>query len=359
VVDNWAKWDAEHGRGADDGKERSADKLAKMIKGTVGNHEGTRATVSSHGSGGSVVHKSTKKASKPEAPYAKASREADEATKRAEANPTEDNHKAAMQSHSKAFDALTADKKTMKANESAISYHNAMRTYHYYANDPAHPDPGVLEEHNAPGTGKVDHDAATSEFMGPEHRAAANSTYKSVAEVRKTGATPEELDSVNAYTRGSDSLINKTLRQGPHSDPRFTAEANQHISNLDSVFARQSGLKDGITTFRGVHKADQLFGPVGGKVGQHFVDDGFSSTSVHPDVAATFGSRSQGGALLRIHTAAGTKVLNPAGAGGFGRAEKEILMPRGSSYHIKADRMVRLKNGMMQRQIDLEHKGSE
>ena len=293
------------------------------------------------------------------APAAKASREADEATKRAEASPTADSHKAAMEAHSKAFDLLVTDKKTMKANESAISYHNAMRTYHHYANDPARPKPGVLEEHSVPGVGKVDRDAATSEFMGPEHRAAASAAYKSVAEVRKTGATPEELNSIKDYTWGSDKLINDTLRSGPHPNPKFAEEADQHIAHLDSAFAKQSGLKSDVTTFRGVHKADQMFGPVGSKVGDHFVDHGFSSTSVHPDVAATFGSRSQGGALLRIHTAAGTKVLNPAGAGGFGRAEKEILMPRGSSYHIVADRQVRLKNGMMQRQIDLEHKGAK
>jgi hypothetical protein len=65
--DNWAKWDAEHPyihhprvRKEGEKPKSSADKLAEMIKSTVGNHEGSRATVHEHGSGGSVVHKSAK-----------------------------------------------------------------------------------------------------------------------------------------------------------------------------------------------------------------------------------------------------------------------------------------------------------
>lgn len=59
---SWAKWDAEHPNHHKEGEggERSADKLAAMIKATVGNHEGVRAEVRPHGSGGSVVHKTTK-----------------------------------------------------------------------------------------------------------------------------------------------------------------------------------------------------------------------------------------------------------------------------------------------------------
>jgi len=62
---SWAKWDAEHPyehhprEGGGDKTERSADKLAAMIKSTVGNHEGTRTTHVS-GSGGSIVKKTTK-----------------------------------------------------------------------------------------------------------------------------------------------------------------------------------------------------------------------------------------------------------------------------------------------------------
>jgi hypothetical protein len=75
VANNWAKWDAAHAgeekareaeydakrdadRKAKEG-ERSADKLAAMIKGTVG-HKGGERGASVHGSGGSVVHRSTK-----------------------------------------------------------------------------------------------------------------------------------------------------------------------------------------------------------------------------------------------------------------------------------------------------------
>lgn len=63
MPNNWAEWDAAHGHG--EGRTRSADKLAAMIKGTLGH---TAAPAPSHGSHGSVVHRTTKKDLKRPAP---------------------------------------------------------------------------------------------------------------------------------------------------------------------------------------------------------------------------------------------------------------------------------------------------
>jgi len=284
--------------------------------------------------------------------YGRASKAADEATRKAEADPTDENHKAAMAAHSYAAGKLGSGKVSSK-NPGAVTYHNAMRTYHYYANHPNRPKAGVVEEHGD----RVDPNAAAGQFLDTRSRAASEAAYNSIPEVRKTGVGPEHLDSVRAYTKGSDATINSHLRSGPSSDPSVAAQAQGHIDRLDEAFAKQAPLSSDLTSYRGVSHVEQLFGKVGERVGSEFVDHGFSSTTTNPEIARSFGAQHQGGALLRVTTKAGTRVLNPAGAGGFGRSEREIMMPRGSSYRVKADRMVRLHDGTLQRQIDLEHGG--
>jgi hypothetical protein len=64
MPNNWEEWDKAHGRGGDGG--RSADKLAAMIKGTLGHTAGS--AVPAHGTHGSVVHQTTKKDLKRPAP---------------------------------------------------------------------------------------------------------------------------------------------------------------------------------------------------------------------------------------------------------------------------------------------------
>lgn len=277
---------------------------------------------------------------------------AEAATKRASEAPTKANHEAAAAAHKEAATMYEADQ------AKAGVYHHEMASYHSHAAS----SPTTLiaatvgQEHKDEHASKFPNalHSMFSSFMDTVSRRRSQKMYDSVPKASETGLTQAHKASISAYTGSHYARINGHLRG---TDPRVGTEkaaVEKHVTNLDAAFAKQPGLAHDLITYRGTHSADKLFGPIGSKVGGEFQDLGYGSTASHAAVTAGFGSST--GALIRIIHPQGSKLLKPSDVGSFGDAERELLTPRGTRYHVAADRMVTTKTGKQKRMIDLVRK---
>lgn len=278
---------------------------------------------------------------------------AEEATVKAQAHATKENHIGAANLHKKAA--------TMgQANEAkASTYHHEMASYHEHAafhSDTLIPA-GVKEEHKDEQASKFPSavHSMLSSFMDTVSRRRSQKMYDAVPKAAESKLTPSQKSAVRQYTGSNYRTINDHLR-GTHTLPDGGAKTDTEktISDLDDAFAKQPGLAHDLITYRGTNGADKLFGPVGSKVGGEFQDLGYGSTASHASITAGFGSGS--GALVRIVHPAGSKLLKPSEVGAFGDSERELMVPRGARYHVAADRLVTTNTGKQKRVIDLIRK---
>lgn len=187
------------------------------------------------------------------------------------------------------------------------------------------------------------------EIIQPHGLPVEGAASRSVQSIAALNPSPKEVESVVAYTNGRDFYaIQDSLRHGDGS--------NLHIKNIDAVIARSAPLKKDIMVQReigiqhqGVHNstAEEIFGPVGSRVGQTFTDKGYTSTTTsnrfswtdkHGWDGLTGGAGPVGKAAISIKIPKGTKTFKPDKHGKYIK-EKEVLLPHGSKFKIIRDYM--------------------
>jgi len=158
--------------------------------------------------------------------------------------------------------------------------------------------------------------------------------------------TSAEKDALTAYQRGSDELVNNTLRgfRKTATDAE-KAEAKTLAGDLKSAINKSPGLERDTTLYRGIGKdaVKDLIGGMGGgeinwkknPIGQVITDKGFSSTAFSKKAFDERFGKSD--VVLKIVAPAGTKgvPMNQGWAKKTGMEhEKEFLMKPGAKYKI-------------------------
>lgn len=145
-------------------------------------------------------------------------------------------------------------------------------------------------------------------------------------------------DAVERWMGPEYIATNKALRDSRGDSMEWGTGPHQTlIHRLDQTF-REAGhtLDEDIVVYRGIDKdaALQL------EPGQTFRDYGFVSTSPWESDASSFLEGEEGGVLMRITVPKGARVFSPfvQREDGPGRAELELLLPRGNSFTVKASR---------------------
>jgi hypothetical protein len=167
--------------------------------------------------------------------------------------------------------------------------------------------------------------------------------------------TSAQKKAVLAYTEDS-LLVNSVLRTGMatrEDDPESshaptkaeTARVKKIAAGLDSAFLSAKPSARRVKVYRGV-VSTSAFGAPGSMTGKTFTDKGFTSTTPDVDEALEFAGT---GLLMRITLPKGTRALS-IGEAGSQAAESEFLLPRGSSFRILSDKIVK-----GQRVISAEH----
>jgi hypothetical protein len=177
--------------------------------------------------------------------------------------------------------------------------------------------------------------------------------------------TDAEQKALTAYQKGSDELVNNTLR-GIKKDATAAekAEAKKLTKDLKSSIEKSPGLKRETVLYRGIGKdavKDLIGGIAGGEVnwkkdpiGQVITDKGFQSTAFSKKAFDQRFGKSD--VVLKIVAPAGTKGI-PMNKGWAGRKtgmeqEKEYLMAPGATYRITGTR--RLSMDRVQLTVQLE-----
>jgi hypothetical protein len=139
-----------------------------------------------------------------------------------------------------------------------------------------------------------------------------------------------ERAAVAKYTGHEYDAINGQLRHG------YGNSQTETINNLDRAFEKVPPLETGVRMRRLMGDTDQLFGPVGSKVGGTFSDKGYVSTTYYhnPEDAGSFS-----GSDISIDMPPGTRALAPNGVGAFQDSEGEVLLPRDTKFKVKGDFM--------------------
>lgn len=359
--------------------QSSADKIAAMIKGTHAEQHGkTAAPAKKVAAAAPKVETPAAPAPKHTVPelkektYAAGSAEdlankAEEATRTANESPSYVNHQKAYEAHSAVLSKLSASDPGM---HKARDYHTLMQGFHRFAADhPAKVVPAGLKEKHEDKLADRLPQAGTHQmhtaFTDTASRRHSQQMYEAVPKASESKLTPGQKSSIGAYTGSAYTTINTYHRQILQGKGHMTQSsqdaAKKHTANLDAAFAKQPALQHDLVTYRGTRNADEMFGKVGERVGGEFVDHGYTSTSSHAAVGGGFGggisnASAAPSTLIRVLHPAGSKVLKPSEVGSFHDAEREILTPRGTRFHIAADRVVTLQNGKTQRQVDLIRK---
>lgn len=384
---HWTKLAMLHGKHADELSKSSpasssADKIAAMIKGTHAEQHGKTPAPAAKKVAAAAPKAEESKVEAPKhtvpelrqqthAPGSSedAANKADEATRLANENPSYVNHQKAYEAHTAALNKLS----TAKASPGmfkARDYHTMMQGYHRFAAD--HPGKvipaGVKEEHTDKLADRLPQASAHqmhTAFTDTNSRRHSQQMYEALTKAGDTKLTAGQKSSIGAYTGSGYTTINtyhrKVVNGNEHMSADSQAYAQKHTANLDAAFAKQPALEHDLVTYRGVRNANTMFGQVGERVGGEFIDHGYTSTASHAAVGSGFGGGTAGATaenntLVRVLHPAGSKVLKPSGVGSFNDSEREILTPRGTRYHIAADRVVTLQNGRTQRQVDLIRK---
>lgn len=140
-----------------------------------------------------------------------------------------------------------------------------------------------------------------------------------------------EKRALDRYT-GQEHLIQGPLRAGRIGDPEI-------VAGLDSAIERTQLAQD-TRVFRGTDLE-------GLRPGDQVMDRGYTSTSMAPDVARSFGST-----ILDIEVPAGTPVAKGS------EAEKEYILGRGAVLEILGEDAgpVRTEGGYVQKYQMVEHR---
>jgi hypothetical protein len=157
--------------------------------------------------------------------------------------------------------------------------------------------------------------------------------------------TDSEKQALTAYQRGSDALVNNTLRGLRDNNASEAAEAKQLTKDLRSAIDKSPGLERETILYRGVGKdavRNLISGMAAGEIawkknpiGQVITDKGFQSTAFSKKAFDQRFGKSD--VVLKIVAPAGTKgiPMNQGWARKTGMEhEKEYLMKPGARYKI-------------------------
>lgn len=138
----------------------------------------------------------------------------------------------------------------------------------------------------------------------------------------------KQQKAVYDYTGGRFRDVNEALRTPDTARPY--SDTQDIIDRLDSAFADTPPLDGRVTVQRRVRSPQAMFGEVGSRKGDTFVDNGFvSTTSGQPD--PFFGE-----AKVRIRVPKGGKILDVKASSNNPR-ENELLLPRGTRFKVVDD----------------------
>jgi hypothetical protein len=134
--------------------------------------------------------------------------------------------------------------------------------------------------------------------------------------------SPEQQNAVGYY-QGSGPAINVPLRSGS----AVSAAAGVHLKQLDSMFTGAT-LPQDTALWRGVDNSHSAFNNL--NPGDSFLDKGFASTSLSPNIPRLF---SGDGKMMKILAPKGASAILLRGASGPSIAsQSEVLINRGSRY---------------------------
>lgn len=169
-------------------------------------------------------------------------------------------------------------------------------------------------------------------------RFGSGSGDKNFAEVagESSVSTEEAYDLTDAqlrycamYSEMGYEAVNTGLRGGDISglDPASV----QIITNLDEAI-HGSTMKEDAVVYRGLSaaRADKL----GEMIGEDYKDAAFVSTSKNPDIALGFSAEGEDNIVLAITVPAGNNALDMTSEKSTFSHEKEVLLPRGSSFRV-------------------------
>lgn len=131
-----------------------------------------------------------------------------------------------------------------------------------------------------------------------------------------------EAEAIKRYTGSKYLSINSGLR----GDSNYRTP---EIEALDRAFDLAPPTTQELLVRRGVHGGEDIFGPIGSRVGKTFKDNAYVSTA--------HGAAFSGDTRIHIEIPPGAKVLRPDGNGVFGDNEGEIILPRGSEFEVISD----------------------
>jgi hypothetical protein len=128
-------------------------------------------------------------------------------------------------------------------------------------------------------------------------------------------------------------------------------EVTNHVTNLDSAFSKAKPTTEDLTVQRRTGNAEDIFGPVGSKVGQSYQNKAYTSTTTVPgaQVGHGYGYESKD-TLLHVTLPKGSKVLK------LRAEEHEILLNRGSHFTVTKDEKV---NGTRHVEVVYHPNGAE
>jgi ADP-ribosyltransferase exoenzyme len=155
-----------------------------------------------------------------------------------------------------------------------------------------------------------------------------------------TDLTKQEMAALHAYkaatgdhTNSFPFDINEMLESGLWTD-ELPEKSREYVVALDKVFARCPSVTDRLTAYRGISSTSRLGFPV---IGRKFRSLAFWSASTSRSVATSFVRpqfpNSTGGILV-LEISVGTVVYDMETLTGAGRAERELLLPRGLLWEI-------------------------
>lgn len=178
-----------------------------------------------------------------------------------------------------------------------------------------------------------------------------NRVYDFVTGAHELPLTTPHQNALTFYTANGYAILNSMLRTGKTSN----VTAGTHVISLDELFGLAPVLTEAIEVYRGIDQstAKQLFGAIGEKVGQTFVEPGYSSCSALVSTAFTQGSN----IIIRTTVPRGSRVVKPSAAGHFGDKEREIILPRLAHFLVMRDEVIETDYSQ-KRQLDLVLTGS-
>ncbi|MBO2461701.1 ADP-ribosyltransferase [Actinomadura violacea] len=151
------------------------------------------------------------------------------------------------------------------------------------------------------------------------------------------GRDSPEGQAIRQYTGDYFGPLNNELRGQQFDDlpEEFIdpADARGLVAGMDDAFGKVEPTRYEIRTQRGVRNGEDIFGPVGSRVGKTWTDKGFMSTSP----TAPF----HGDTSVLVELPAGSRVMRTGHLSSHG-GEGELLLPRGSRFEVVADEV---KNG--------------